>query len=104
MDTLFQALVQNSSEAIVMLNADGSIRFASESSARLLGYALEERLGRSAFELMHPEDVAPARAAFTECLQRPGVPMPVGVPRPAQRRHVALHRIDRGEPARRPGG
>jgi two-component system, cell cycle sensor histidine kinase and response regulator CckA len=76
MDTLFQALVQNSSEAIVMLNADGSIRFASESSARLLGYALDERLGRSAFELMHPEDVAPTRAAFTECLQRPGVPIP----------------------------
>jgi len=74
--TLFQVLVQNSSEAIVMLNADGSIRFASDSSARLLGYALEERLGRSAFELMHPEDVAPTRATFTEALQRPGVPMP----------------------------
>ena len=66
MDTLFQVLVQNSSEAIVLLNADGSIRFASESSARLLGYGLEERLGRSAFELMHPEDVAPTRATFTD--------------------------------------
>jgi two-component system, cell cycle sensor histidine kinase and response regulator CckA len=76
MDTLFQVLVQNSSEAIVMLNADGSIRFASESSARLLGYALEERLGRSAFELMHPDDIAPMRATFNECLKRPGVPMP----------------------------
>jgi PAS domain S-box-containing protein len=76
MDTLFQVLVQNSSEAIVMLNADGSIRFASESSARLLGYALDERLGRSAFELMHPDDVVGTRATFDECLRRPGVPMP----------------------------
>jgi PAS domain S-box-containing protein len=75
MDTLFQVLVQNSSEAIVMLNADGSIRFASESSARLFGYLLEERLGHSAFELMHPEDVAPTRALFNDCLQRPGVPV-----------------------------
>ena len=58
-----------------MLNADGSIRFASESSARLFGYLLEERLGHSAFELMHPDDVAPTRALFDDCLQRPGVPV-----------------------------
>ena len=76
MDTLFQVLVQNSSDAIVMLNADASIRFASESSARLLGYALDDRLGHSAFELMHPEDVAATRASFDECLRRPGVPIP----------------------------
>ena len=38
MDTLFHVLVQNSSDAIVMLNAEGGILFASESSARLLGY------------------------------------------------------------------
>src|SRR5712692_5360969 len=77
MDTLFQVLVENSSDAIVTLNADGTIRFASESSARLLGYTLDERRGRSAFELMHPDDMTPARDAFAECLQRPGVPMPV---------------------------
>jgi PAS domain S-box-containing protein len=76
MDTLFRVLVQNSSDAIVMLNEDGSIRFASESSARLLGYTLDERMGRSAFELMHPEDVAATRATFAECLKRPGVPIP----------------------------
>ena len=38
MDTLFRVLVQNSADAVAMLNADGSIRFASESSVRLLGY------------------------------------------------------------------
>jgi two-component system cell cycle sensor histidine kinase/response regulator CckA len=76
MDTLFQVLVQNSSDAIVMVNADGSIRFASESSARLLGYTLEERVGRSVFELMHPDDAVATLATFTECLQRPGVPIP----------------------------
>ena len=57
MDALFKTLVENSSEAIVLLNADGSVRFASESSVRLLGYTLEERLGRSAFEMLHPDDV-----------------------------------------------
>src|SRR5215813_12399794 len=77
MDSLFQVLVENSSDAIVMLNGDGTVRFASESSARLLGYTLEERAGRSAFELIHPDDGAAARKAFAECLQRPGVPLPV---------------------------
>jgi PAS domain S-box-containing protein len=72
MDTLFHVLVQNSTDAIAMLNAKGAILFASESSARLLGYTLEERIGRSAFELLHPDDIAPARTMFAECLQRPG--------------------------------
>ena len=76
MDTLFHVLVQNSSDAIVMLDVTGGILFASESSARLLGYTLDERMGRSAFELMHPDDVGSTRAMFEECLRRPGVPIP----------------------------
>jgi two-component system cell cycle sensor histidine kinase/response regulator CckA len=75
MDTLFHVLVQNSSDAIVMLDADGAILFASESATRIGGWALEERIGRSAFETIHPDEVAPARARFEECLQRPGVPV-----------------------------
>ena len=31
MDSLFQVLVENSSDAIVMLNGDGTVRFASDS-------------------------------------------------------------------------
>src|ERR1700720_3274093 len=73
MDTLFQVLVQNSAEAVAMLNADGTIRFASDSSARLLGYSLEERIGRSAFEMLHPDDLQRTHEGFSECLRSPGV-------------------------------
>src|SRR5712691_10778418 len=103
MDTLFQVLVENSTDAIVMLNADGTIRFASESSARLLGYTLDERRGRSAFELMHPDDMSAARTAFRECLQRPGVPLRVEYRvrhKSGEWRHIeaiAVNRLD--EPA-----
>jgi two-component system cell cycle sensor histidine kinase/response regulator CckA len=76
MNTLFQAFIENSSEAVVMLSADGTVQFASDSSSRLLGYALDERLGRNAFERMHPDDVESTRATFTACLQQPGVPIP----------------------------
>jgi two-component system cell cycle sensor histidine kinase/response regulator CckA len=77
MDALFQALVENSSDAIVLLNSDGSVRFASASSTRLLGYAVEERIGRSAFENVHPDDVKTTRAAFEECVENPAVPIPI---------------------------
>ncbi len=103
MDTLFHVLVQNSSDAIVMLDVTGGILFASESSARLLGYTLDERIGRSAFELMHPDDAGSMRAMFEECLRRPGVPIP-GAYRVRHRdghwRHIesiAVNRIE--EPA-----
>ncbi len=76
MDPLFEVLVQNSSDAIAMLNADGTVRFASESSARLLGYSLEERKGRSAFELLHPDDLARTREGFADLLAHPGMPRP----------------------------
>ena len=76
MDALFQALVQNSSDAIVTLTADGTIGFISESSVRLLGFARDERIGQSGFELIHAEDVAAVRDSFAVCLQHPGVPVP----------------------------
>src|SRR5207237_272166 len=75
MDTLFQVLVQNSSDAIIMVDASGAILFASESASRIGGYTLEERVGRSALENIHPDDVATTRAGFEECVRRPGVPV-----------------------------
>src|SRR5262245_8533597 len=77
MDALFQALVQNSSDAIVTVNQDGTIRFVSESSVRLLGYTQEERVGRSGFELAHPDDLQQLRHCFAECLRQPGVAIPI---------------------------
>src|SRR5947207_15166620 len=72
MDPLLHALVQNSSDAIVMLDEGGRVLFASEPSARLLGYTLEERMGHSAFDLLHPDDIPHGRTMFAELLQRPG--------------------------------
>ena len=76
-DDLFHALIENSTDAVALLDRNGVIRFASRSSARMLGYAVEERLGRSGFELMHPDDVDATRAALADCLQGPGVPVSV---------------------------
>ncbi len=72
---LFQALVEYSSDAIVLLDERGIVRFASRSSQRVLGYEAAERLNRDAFELVHEEDVALVKAAFARSLAEPGTPV-----------------------------
>src|SRR2546428_4320006 len=72
---LFQALVEYSSDAIVLLDERGTVRFASRSSERVLGYATDERLNRDAFELVHEDDVAVVKAAFARALAEPGTPV-----------------------------
>jgi EAL domain-containing protein (putative c-di-GMP-specific phosphodiesterase class I) len=42
----------------------------------MLGYKPEERIGTSAFEYMHPQDVERVRRSFVEALKDPGVVRP----------------------------
>ena len=53
---LFQALVEYSSDAIVLVDATGKILFLSQTSERLLGYPTTDRIGKSAFENVHPDE------------------------------------------------
>jgi PAS domain S-box-containing protein len=70
----FRALVENSSDAITLLDAQGTIIYTSQSTRGLLGYAPEELVETNAFELLHAEDEADARATFQVILQAPGIP------------------------------
>ncbi|HKF67100.1 MAG TPA: PAS domain S-box protein, partial [Vicinamibacterales bacterium] len=72
---LYHALVENSSDAVVLLNEVGEIVFISETSQRLLGYTIEERLGHSAWDMVHANDQPAVRAAFRECLRKPRMPI-----------------------------
>ena len=74
-DKLFNALVANSSDAVVLLNEVGEIVFISEASQRLLGYTIDERLGHSAWDMVHAGDQPAVRAAFRECLRKPRMPI-----------------------------
>jgi PAS domain S-box-containing protein len=65
----FRALIENSSDGIVLLDADGALVYVSPSTSRLIGYASEELLGRSGFELISPEDIEPVQARFFESLR-----------------------------------
>jgi PAS domain S-box-containing protein len=73
-EELFRALVENSSDVVLLVAGDGMVRYVSRPVARVLGYAPEDYLGRDVFELVHPEDLGRARACYAECLRRPGEP------------------------------
>lgn len=53
---LFQALIDNSSDAISLVNEEGRVLYASASTAKVLGYQPEELLGRNGLDLLHPQD------------------------------------------------
>jgi PAS domain S-box-containing protein len=68
----FRALVEHSTDVIMLLGPDGTVRYASQSSEPVLGYSSTENVGRNAFELIHPDDRAQALDLFGELRQRPG--------------------------------
>jgi len=65
----FRALIENSSDLIATLDEDGTVTFQSPSVIRCLGYRPDEVVGQSAFDLVHPDDVADLQRVFAE-LQR----------------------------------
>jgi PAS domain S-box-containing protein len=68
----FRALIENSSDAIIVVNRDGTNRYVSSSTGRMLGYKPDERIGGSIFESVHPDDIQLASDEFVRLLQNPG--------------------------------
>ena len=52
----FRSLVQNASDIVIVLAADGTILYESPAVERMLGFAPEERIGLDVLGLIHPED------------------------------------------------
>jgi PAS domain S-box-containing protein len=69
----FRSLIENTSDIITVLDADGKITYVSPAVRRVLGYEPEELVGWSTFELVHPDDHTGARKAFDRTLQEPEV-------------------------------
>ncbi|WP_022666646.1 PAS domain S-box protein [Desulfospira joergensenii] len=52
----FRALIENSNDMIWIVDSQACYTYVSPSTRRILGYSPEELMGRSAFELIHPDD------------------------------------------------
>jgi PAS domain S-box-containing protein len=67
----FRALIENTSDLVSVVEADGTIRYQSPAAERLLGYRPEERIGQGVFDLVHPQDLPRVRETFTELVASP---------------------------------
>ena len=52
----FRSLIENSPDAISLIDTQGKILYGSASTTKILGYDPEELVGRNCLELIHPED------------------------------------------------
>jgi len=73
----FKALVENGTDAVVILTADGKPLYISPSIERILGYTEEEAMQLDFFSLTHPDDIEGVATVWEEMLANPGVPMKV---------------------------
>ena len=53
----FRALIEHSSDIIVVFNLEGTIIYINPAVERVLGFKPEERIGANGFELVHPDDM-----------------------------------------------
>jgi two-component system, LuxR family, sensor kinase FixL len=67
----FQSLVQNSSDMISILNLDGTIQYESPSVKNVLGYEIDELVGKKFVELIHPEDLNLRKKLFENLIANP---------------------------------
>jgi PAS domain S-box-containing protein len=61
-----RALIENSSDGIELVDAQGEILFESPSVQRLFGYFSPSMVGRKLFEFIHPDDSPKLRRRFEE--------------------------------------
>jgi PAS domain S-box-containing protein len=67
----FRALVENNSDAVVLIDRAGCLTYITPSSQRHLGWLPGETLGRSIFEFVHADDREQAERQMAETLQHP---------------------------------
>jgi two-component system cell cycle sensor histidine kinase/response regulator CckA len=68
----YEAILESSQTFAAVMDARGVLRFVSPPAQQLLGFAPEELLSRPFSDLVHPEDVALARASLEHLVAQPG--------------------------------
>ncbi|WP_026966880.1 PAS domain-containing protein [Algoriphagus terrigena] len=71
----FEILLENSEDAILILNEKGVPHFETESVSKILGYKTKERAAESIREWVHPDDLEGFEGWFQTALENPGQPI-----------------------------
>ncbi len=72
----FRLLIENTSDIVTVLGADGVVRYQSPSLERDLGYAPNELVGQNVFMFISPEDLPRVGAKFQSGVNKPGATSP----------------------------
>lgn len=67
------SLVQNISDIITLVDAEGKIIYQSASVRQSMGWEENELLGKNIFEVTHPEDHFVIKQQFEKAMQAPGI-------------------------------
>jgi PAS domain S-box-containing protein len=70
-NVLFRVLTEYSSDAMTLIDLEGTILYSTPTSRRVLGYEPNEFIGRSGFELVHPDDEQRIRGRLAELVHEP---------------------------------
>lgn len=68
----FRSLIENNSDAIMILDKDAVASYASNSLERVSGYTPEEVIGRSELNFIHPSDLSVAQHYLDNAIINPG--------------------------------
>ncbi|PWV57024.1 PAS domain-containing protein [Chitinophaga sp. S165] len=74
-----RTLLENSNDAIVIINKDLEYTFATESIGRIIGYAMEEFVGTSVLNYIHPDDKGVISHSLFSLTNKPDAPLPFEV-------------------------
>jgi diguanylate cyclase (GGDEF)-like protein/PAS domain S-box-containing protein len=68
----FRSLIENSFDALALTSAEGDILYLSPVTTRILGYPVNELIGRNWFAILHPEDMEYAQVQRSHLLEKAG--------------------------------
>ena len=77
----FRALVENGTDAVVILTPEGKPFYISPTIEKVLGYTEDETMQLELFSMFHPDDIAWAIKIWEQVLANPGTPIPVNASR-----------------------
>jgi two-component system, cell cycle sensor histidine kinase and response regulator CckA len=67
----FRSLIENSSDVIAIVKDQGRFSYLSHTIQRILNYRPEDLIGRSVFEIIHPDDGTAVKAALERAVSQP---------------------------------
>jgi PAS domain S-box-containing protein len=71
-ESYYGALVENSADAMALLDGDGTVRFVTGAIERISGFAAAELMGTNLADRVHPDDVTMVAEALEDCAREPG--------------------------------